>query len=160
MDTWTATIRLSITGPAAQVAAPPPLPEGATLDRHDPEHGRATFRVVVLAEDLPTATATAAATVTAAVPGTITIVGAEVLRQDEAAHLEAHPDPLDLVDDTGAAQLLGVKRPRISELANTQSLDFPREVSKLSRGRAFTTASIRAFDNRWHRKQGRPPKTA
>lgn len=163
MDTWAATVRLGITGPAAQTTTPPALPDGMTVDHYNPDHGRITVGVTVQADDLPSAVTSATETVTAAVsswPGTVTVVGAEVLRADEAAHLEAHPEPLDLVDDTGAAKILGVQRPRIAELLATPTLDFPREVSTLTRGRAFTAASIRSFDRRWQRKQGRPPKSA
>ncbi|MFI0406543.1 hypothetical protein [Actinomadura sp. 3N508] len=160
MDTWAATVRLALTGPATQAAAPP-LPEGMTLEHRDPAHGRATVRTTVQAQDLASAAAAAAGAVTAAVsnwPGTPTVVGAEVLRADEAAHLTAHPDPLDLVDDTGAAKMLGVARQRIAGLAATPSLGFPHHVSELTRGRAYTAASIAAFDDRWTRTQGRPTK--
>ncbi|WP_141575776.1 hypothetical protein [Actinomadura sp. WMMA1423] len=121
------------------------------------------MQLTVHADDLPAATAAATEAVAAAFsewPGTSTVVGAEVLRADEAAHLAAHPAPLDLVDDTGAAKLLGVQRPRIAELAATPSLDFPRPVASLTRGRVFTRASIEAFNSRWERRTGRPPKNA
>ncbi|MGI5201596.1 hypothetical protein ACQEU6_08450 [Spirillospora sp. CA-108201] len=163
MDAWAATVSLRTTGPAAQAATAPSLPEGLTLARHEPEHGRAAVQLTVHANDLPAATAAATKAVTAAVsdwPGASTIVGAEVLLADEAAHLAAHPVPLDLVDDTGAAELLSVRRPRIAELAATARLDFPRPVAELTRGRVYTTASIQAFNRRWERRTGRPPKNA
>ncbi|MBO2464015.1 hypothetical protein [Actinomadura violacea] len=161
MDTWAATVRLNITGPASQTDPQPPLPEGMTLEQHDPQHDRAKVNVTVQAPDLASAVNAAVEAVTDAVsawPGTATVIGAEVLRADEAARLAAHPEPLELVDDTGAAKLLGVTRQRVVALAATPSLNFPRPVAPLTRGHVYTVSSIKAFDSRWTRTTGRPPK--
>ncbi|WP_242890868.1 hypothetical protein [Actinomadura litoris] len=164
MDTWAATVRLSITGPAAPTAptdAPQPLPQGITLDHCDPRQGRARMRVAVRALDVASAVSAAVEEVADAVsiwPGVITVVGVDVLRADEAAHLTAHPEPIDLVDDTGAGKLLGVTRQRVVALAGTPSLDFPCAVAPLTRGHVYTAASIRAFGDRWTRTTGRPRK--
>lgn len=161
MDTWAATVRLRITEPATQADRPPPLPEGITLEHHDPSHGRAKLRLTVQALDPAAAVGAAVEAVTEAVsawPGTITVVGAELLHADEAAHLTAHPEPMELVDDTGAGKLLGVSRQRVVALAATPSLNFPQPVAPLTRGHVYTAASIRAFNGRWTRTTGRPPK--
>ena len=73
--------------------------------------------------------------------------------QDHIAEVD-HPGPVEQMGVTEIAALLGVSRQRVNQLITGEA--FPAPVSRLAAGPVFTTASIRAFKQRWERQPGRP----
>ncbi|GAA5076613.1 putative DNA-binding transcriptional regulator AlpA [Thermocatellispora tengchongensis] len=64
------------------------------------------------------------------------------------------PDRRDLVSAAEAAEILGVSRQRVHQLADRD--DFPRPRYELATGKLWTRADITEFNKRWERKTGRP----
>ncbi len=82
-----------------------------------------------------------------------------VLPTDRYAAEVEHPEHLDLVGATEAAEILGVSRQRVGQLARDHA-GFPAPIASLAAGPVYTRASIVAFDARWERRRtGRPRKT-
>jgi hypothetical protein len=77
----------------------------------------------------------------------------EFRRQVDAANFPA------LVGVSEIAELLGVSRARVSEMARTAA-SFPRPVAQLASGPVWTEASVRAFAEDWPRRPGRPRRRA
>jgi hypothetical protein len=69
------------------------------------------------------------------------------------AELAEPPFP-EVVGVAEAAKLLGVSKQRVLQL--TERDDFPAPMVRLAAGPVWLAASIRAFDQRWSRKPGRP----
>lgn len=65
----------------------------------------------------------------------------------------------ELVSSVEAGEILRVSRQRVRELLDTRS-DFPAPLYTLRTGPLWTREAIEAFDKRWVRKAGRPPKSA
>jgi predicted DNA-binding transcriptional regulator AlpA len=85
--------------------------------------------------------------------------GLQVYRIEDWIAEQENPTPQDLVGATEAAQLLGVSRQRVGQLA--QRPDFPAPVARISAGPVWTRASVDAFMDGWMRKiTGRPRKAA
>jgi hypothetical protein len=85
--------------------------------------------------------------------------GMQVYRVEDWIAEQENPRPQDLVGATEAAQLLGVSRQRVGQLAERP--DFPAPIARVSAGPIWTRASVHAFLARWTRKiTGRPRKTA
>lgn len=85
--------------------------------------------------------------------------GLQVLRIEDWTADQENPRPQDLVGATEAAQLLGVSRQRVGQLAERP--DFPAPIARISAGPVWTRASVHAFMERWGRKiTGRPRKAA
>ena len=83
----------------------------------------------------------------------------QVLPLDEWMREQEAPRRQDLVGATEAAQLLGVSRQRVGQLAERP--DFPAPIARISAGPIWTRASVVAFNERWRRKiTGRPRKVA
>lgn len=72
----------------------------------------------------------------------------------------AEPLVPDLVGVSEAAQILGVARQRIGQLAQDHD-DFPAPVASIAAGPIYTRIAIEAFGRRWERKRtGRPRKAS
>lgn len=85
------------------------------------------------------------------------VVRVEVVREDvRDAELE-EPNVPQLVSGPEAAEILGVNRQRVHQLA-TQNSQFPKPLYKLAVGSLWDRRAIEAFDAEWERKPGRPPK--
>lgn len=70
------------------------------------------------------------------------------------------PAPLDLVDATQGAEILGgMTRQRFDQLSKAHP-DFPAPVAQLSRGKAWTRESVKAFKEHWERRRTGRPKSA
>lgn len=65
----------------------------------------------------------------------------------------------ELVSSVEAGEILRVSRQRVRELLDTRA-DFPAPLYTLRTGPLWTREAIEAFDKRWVRKAGRPPKPA
>lgn len=77
----------------------------------------------------------------------------------EVSYLEQQldePNYPTLVGVTEAAEILGVSKQRVSELARTDH--FPTPLAILAGGPVWSEPTIRSFVGRWQRKPGRPPK--
>lgn len=64
-----------------------------------------------------------------------------------------------LAGGTEAAEILGVSRQRVHQLA-TEHPDFPAPVARLSCGSIWLRGEIVWFARNWSRKPGRPRKAA
>jgi hypothetical protein len=73
----------------------------------------------------------------------------------EAEALE--PSIPDLASATDAAEILGVSRQRVHQLAASNSM-FPRPVARVATGPLWTRNAIEWFDSVWERKAGRPSR--
>jgi hypothetical protein len=73
---------------------------------------------------------------------------------DEELARPAYPD---LVSGPEAAELLGVSRQRLHQLARSHP-HFPEPLYQLRVGPLWIRAGIEAFAQRWARKPGRPAK--
>ncbi|MDQ0376588.1 hypothetical protein [Amycolatopsis thermophila] len=62
----------------------------------------------------------------------------------------------ELVSSVEAAEILGVTRQRVNQLADRP--DFPAPLYRLKTGPLWTRMSVEAFGKRWVRKPGRPRK--
>lgn len=75
----------------------------------------------------------------------------EVEREAERARLP------ELVGASEAAEILGVSRQRVHQLATTHE-DFPEPLVEVRMGPLWAESAIRAWAARWDRKPGRPAK--
>ncbi|WP_248962777.1 hypothetical protein [Sphaerisporangium perillae] len=78
---------------------------------------------------------------------------AELARRDPGRR---DPGRRDLVGAVEAGEILGVSRTRVHQLAERP--DFPEPRYVLAAGKLWARADIVAFDARWDRRPGRPPK--
>lgn len=82
----------------------------------------------------------------------------EVQDMDDWMAEQRRPRPQNLVGVSETAELLGVTRQRVVQLADRP--DFPAPISRLSAGPVWARVSIEAFLKDWQRKPtGRPRKT-
>ena len=87
------------------------------------------------------------------------LVRLEVTRQDVLAEDLERPNYPELVSGPEAAELLGVSRQRLYQLA-TEHRGFPEPLYRLRVGPLWARSAIEAFSQRWERKPGRPRRTA
>jgi len=87
------------------------------------------------------------------------IVAVETVSENELDARHAIPNYPELVSAAEAAQILGVSRQRVHQLAAEHSA-FPPPLYELGAGKLWTAASIRGFALQWSRKPGRPAKHA
>lgn len=85
-----------------------------------------------------------------------TIVGFELLTEEELDRRNAEPLVPELVGVSEIAEMLGVGRQRAAQL--TQRDDFPSPVAHLKAGPVFLKDQVRGFEARWDRHGGRPIK--
>ncbi|SDU77045.1 helix-turn-helix transcriptional regulator [Jiangella alkaliphila] len=91
---------------------------------------------------------------------TAPVVRVEVVREDVRDAEQERPTLLDLVSGPEAAEILGVSRQRVHQLAHEHP-DFPAPAYQLGVGSLWFRAGVEAFGQRWERRAGRPPsKTA
>lgn len=82
------------------------------------------------------------------------VVALEV-RTPELAELAAYqPDTPELLAPIDIAEVLGVSRQRVHQLA-AEHPDFPKPYQRLGTGPIWTRPAVEAFDRRWTRKPGR-----
>jgi len=87
------------------------------------------------------------------------LVRVEATRHDVLGEQLAWPNYPDLVSGPEAAELLGVSRQRLHQLAQEHA-GFPEPLYRLRVGSLWVRSGIEAFGRRWERKPGRPRKTA
>jgi hypothetical protein len=87
------------------------------------------------------------------------LVRVEATQHDVLDEQLAWPNYPDLVSGPEAAELLGVSRQRLHQLAHEHA-DFPEPLYRLRVGPLWVRSGIEAFGRRWERKPGRPRKTA
>jgi len=87
------------------------------------------------------------------------MVRLEATRQDVLESELAQPNYPELVSGPEAAELLGVSRQRLHQLAQEHA-GFPEPLYRLRVGPLWVRSGIEAFGRRWERKPGRPRKTA
>lgn len=87
------------------------------------------------------------------------IVRLEVLTDDELKADLARPVIPELIGTAELAEILGVSRPRASQVQATAP-GFPAPVAMLRSGPVWTRPSINLFLETWARKGGRPRKEA
>lgn len=80
---------------------------------------------------------------------------AEAITTAEADRRIETPTIPELVSGKEAAEILGVSRQRVHQLANDHP-DFPEPVAHLANGKIWLLASIEGFARRWTRTPGRP----
>jgi hypothetical protein len=88
----------------------------------------------------------------------MSIAAADVKPWAELEAELARPNYPELVGVAELAEILGVSKQRISELAATEK--FPRPLAQLKGGPVWDRASIGNFLQTWQRKPGRPSKKA
>jgi predicted DNA-binding transcriptional regulator AlpA len=79
--------------------------------------------------------------------------------EEQAERRALTPDTPELLAATDVADLLGVSRQRVHQLA-TDRADFPKPYARLGSGPIWTRPAIEAFDKLWTRKPGRPARKA
>lgn len=86
-----------------------------------------------------------------------TVVGVELLTEDEQERRLASPVIPDLVGLSEVGEILGVSKQRAGQLADTD--DFPTAVARLKSGPVFVAEQVRGFGAR-RKGTGRPHKVA
>lgn len=86
-------------------------------------------------------------------PGSI--VELRVLTLDQYEEKAMRPDFPPLASATDAAEILGVSRQRVHQLAASNGR-FPAPVTRVGTGPLWTVSAIEHFDRIWDRKPGRP----
>lgn len=84
--------------------------------------------------------------------GTLVSVSAQTEADYEAA--AASPGIPAIVGAADVAQILGVSRQRVHQLAQTAG--FPAPITRIKMGPLWDELAILTFDSRWERKPGRP----
>lgn len=127
----------------------------------DGERGMVGATFAVEADSAEAAVALASSTFRAAAErtmgGDVAIVSVDAKTAEEAdRELAEAPGHLDLVGTKEIAEMLGVTKQRVSDLARTDR--FPAPVAHLAVGRIWTRPSIGHFLDEWDRRPGRPSK--
>lgn len=84
---------------------------------------------------------------------------AEAVAVEVADQRLAEPTIPDLVSGVEAAQILGVSRQRVHQLA-AENASFPPPVARLASGSVWLRSGVEGFAQTWTRKPGRPAKAA
>ena len=87
------------------------------------------------------------------------VVAAEVLTLGEQIRRLDEPAFPELVGLLEAAEILGVSKQRVGQL-DKEHAGFPSPLQRLRSGPVWSRHAIEAFDERWERRSGRPPKHA
>jgi predicted DNA-binding transcriptional regulator AlpA len=88
-----------------------------------------------------------------------TVVGVETLDRDEYDRRAEEPSIPELISAPEVAELLGVTRQRVHQLAADNQL-FPEPFMRLGSGPLWIADAIQRFDHEWSRKPGRPRNVA
>ncbi|MHB2024528.1 MAG: hypothetical protein ACYCO3_14575 [Mycobacteriales bacterium] len=83
------------------------------------------------------------------------VVRVEAVRADALARDLARPNIPELVSPVEAAEILGVSRQRVHQLAHSH-YRFPRAFLELGSGPVYLADAIRSFGETWDRRPGRP----
>lgn len=86
------------------------------------------------------------------------VVRLEAVRDDVVDEELAEPNYPDLVSGPEIAQILGVSRQRVHQLA-TEHVRFPAPLYRLGAGSLWVRQAIETFADGWERKPGRPRAT-
>lgn len=84
------------------------------------------------------------------------VVGVEAVTEAELDRRLAEPSIPDLAGTSEVGDMLGVSKQRATQLARRD--DFPPAVAHLKSGPVFVREQVEAFEQRWDRRGGRPPK--
>ena len=84
------------------------------------------------------------------------IVGVEAVTEAELERRNAELVIPDLVGIAEIADMLGVSRARAKQLTDRDG--FPPAVARLKAGPVYVREQVEAFERRWDRRGGRPPK--
>lgn len=87
------------------------------------------------------------------------VVSAEVKDEDLHAEEAVRPDTPELLAATDVAELLGVSRQRVHQLAREHP-QFPAPYARLGSGPIWSRPAVEAFARAWTRKPGRPAKAS
>lgn len=87
------------------------------------------------------------------------VVAIETVTEDELDARLQTPNYPDIVDATAAAQILGVSRQRVHQLAADHP-QFPEPLYELAAGKLWTRPAVEGFLRHWDRRPGRPAKQA
>jgi predicted DNA-binding transcriptional regulator AlpA len=88
-----------------------------------------------------------------------TVVGLETLDRGEYDRRAEEPSVPELISAPEVAELLGVTRQRVHQLAADNQL-FPEPFMRLGSGPLWIADAVRRFDREWSRKPGRPRNVA
>ena len=88
-----------------------------------------------------------------------TVVGVETLNREDYDRRAEEPSVPELISAPEVAELLGVTRQRVHQLAAGNQL-FPEPFMHLGSGPLWIADAIRRFDREWSRKPGRPRNVA
>lgn len=84
---------------------------------------------------------------------------AEAITETEADRRLTEPTIPALVSGVEAAEILGVSRQRVHQLA-AENPAFPPPVARLASGSIWLRSGVEGFARRWTRKPGRPAKVS
>lgn len=84
----------------------------------------------------------------------LALVGVEALSEQEAQGRLLEPALPELAGGREVAEMLGVSKQRLHQLRGRD--DFPEPVVRLAAGPVWLVGSVRAFQQQWSRKPGRP----
>ncbi|MFH8805588.1 hypothetical protein ACH4F6_39665 [Streptomyces sp. NPDC017936] len=85
-----------------------------------------------------------------------TVVGIELVTEEELDRRLEEPSVPELVGVSEIAAMFGVGRQRAAQVVQRE--DFPPAVAHLKAGPVFVKWQVEAFEKRWDRRGGRPPK--
>lgn len=97
-------------------------------------------------------------TVIAGTAGLVDLVDLRVCTPEVYEADALRPDTPELLAATDVAEVLGVSRQRVHQLAERR--DFPAPYVRLGSGPVWTRPAIEAFNQSWTRKPGRPAKAS
>jgi hypothetical protein len=86
------------------------------------------------------------------------LVGVEMYTNEELDRRNAIPNYPEVVGVAEVAEMLGVSKQRVSELARSKR--FPSALYELAAGPVWVKPAIERFADAWERKPGRPRKSA
>ena len=87
------------------------------------------------------------------------LVRLEAVHDDVLDEELAHPNIPALASGPEVAEILGVARQRVHQLAATHP-DFPKPLYELAAGKLWDRAAIERFAQEWPRRPGRPRKAS
>lgn len=87
------------------------------------------------------------------------VVDVRVVRADVLDEENSKPNIPDLVSSPEVADILGVNRQRVHQLAH-ENRAFPKPLYQLAAGWLWDRAAIKQFADDWERKPGRPRQPA
>lgn len=162
MNEWTITLDVATQEqlPEEQLVQLDEQAEGVadgSVTSRGPDDPGFTLRVTLYAESLGHAVYEAMDLVAKLAVGlsSADLVGVSGETAERAAQRALRPDTPELMAATDVAELLGVSRQRVHQLAADRP-DFPVTYARLGTGPIWARPAIEAFARSWPRKPGRP----